>query len=158
MSAALRLLAIMVVLPLGLFAQASNRPDFSGTWNLDLPRSRFGDIPEPKSLVIQIAHREPQIRILAVTTTDKGEERETLELTTDGKQHALVAPGPPCVATARWDQLSRARLIVEVNCADNSRSRHFILGAKGKILTTVRRITDRSGEKKVYEFFYRQGN
>jgi hypothetical protein len=62
------------------------------------------------------------------------------------------------VATARWDQLSRARLIVEVNCADNSRSRHFILGAKGKILTTVRRITDRSGEKKIYEFFYRQGN
>jgi hypothetical protein len=158
MSVALRLLAIMVVLPLGLFAQVANKPDFSGTWQLDQLRSRFGDIPQPKSLVIQIEHREPLIRILTVTTTDKGEARETLELTTDGKQHARIAPGPPCVATARWDRWTGTRLVVEVNCAGNSRSRRFTLGAKGRILSTVLTILDRSGEKKAYEFFFRQGS
>ena len=52
MSTTLRLCAIVVFLASGLFAQKSNKPDFSGTWQLDLQRTRFGDVPQPKSMVI----------------------------------------------------------------------------------------------------------
>ncbi|MBI4907849.1 MAG: hypothetical protein HY820_29765 [Acidobacteria bacterium] len=156
MSVALRLCAMTVVLGLGLLAQKPNKPDFSGTWQLDLLRTRFGAVPPPKSLVIRIEHRDPQIRILAITTTDKGETRETLELTTDGKQLSQLEQGQPCMAAARWDQWTGTRLVVDVNKGSTSRSRRYTLGTKGKSLTTMLTLKDGSGEKKVYEFFLRQ--
>jgi len=55
---------------------------------LDLDRSRFGQIPAAKGLVIQIEHHEPKIRIVSITTTEKGETRDVLELTTDSKLYA----------------------------------------------------------------------
>ncbi len=157
MSRALRLCAIVVISACVLFAQKSNKPDFSGTWQLDLQRTRFGNVPPPKNMVIQFEHHEPRVRIVVVTTTEKGEQREILELTTDGTQHACVEQGQPCSASASWDQWTGTRLVVEVKRADNTRSRRFTLGKLRKILTTVFTVTDSSGEKKAYEFFYRQG-
>lgn len=158
MNVALRLWVMLVVLALGIFAQESEKPDYSGTWQLDLDRTRFGEISQPKSLVIQIEHREPQLRIQMVTATGKGEVRETLELTTDGEQHAQTGRERPCTATARWDQWSGARLVVEDDCSGNPRSQRFTLISKGKILTTLLTVMDGSVEKKAYEFFLKQGS
>jgi hypothetical protein len=156
MSVAPRLWAILAVMALGLSAQKSNKPDFSGTWQLDLQRSRLGNVPPPKSLTIQIEHNEPQIRIFTVTTNETGETNETLELTTDGKQHAYTLQGQTCAASARWHWWRGQRLVVEVNCPGNSRSRRFTLGAEGRMLTTVLTIRDRSVENKAYEFFFKR--
>jgi hypothetical protein len=158
MRVALRLWTMAVVLALALFAQKSNKPDFSGTWQLDVQRTRFGEVPQPKSLVIQIEHHEPQIRILTVTTTEKGEARETLDLITDGKEHAQTTQGQPCVASARWDQWTGTHMVIEESCAGNLVSRRFTLGTKGRILTTILTVKDRSREQKAYEFFFRQGS
>lgn len=156
MSAALRLFVMVFVLAFGLFAQKSNKPDFSGTWQLDLQRTRFGEVPQPKHLVLQIEHREPEIQILMTTTTDDGDTRETLKLTTDGKQYAHTVQGRACMASAQWYWWQGRRLVVEVNCAGNSRSRRFTLGPMGGILTTILTVNDRSGEKKAYEFFFKK--
>ncbi len=156
MGIALRLGATALVFALGLFAQKPNKPDFSGTWQLDLLRTRFGNLPQPKKLVLQIEHREPLLRILTITTTAQGETRETLELTTDGVQHTQAVHGQPCTATARWDQWTGSRLVVEVNGTGTFLSRRFNVGTKGKILTTVLTVKDRSGEKKANEFFFKQ--
>jgi hypothetical protein len=156
MVVALRLWTMMIVLAMALSAQASKKPDFSGTWELDLQRTRFGKVPQPKSLLIQIEHHEPEIRVVTVTTTDKAESSKTLDLTTDGKPHSRVVEGQLCAATAHWDQWTGTRLVAEEKCTGSSVSRHFTLGGKGKILTTVLTLSDGSGQRKAYEFFFRK--
>lgn len=147
---------MLVVTALGLCAEQPSKPDFSGTWQMDLQRTRLGKIPPPKSLVIQIEHHEPQIRILTITTTETGETRETLELSTDGKQHNCSVNEQTCTASARWHWWRGQRLVVEVDCPGVSRSRRLTLGAKGRMLTTVLTVRDGSGENKAYEFFTKQ--
>ncbi len=155
MTIALRLCVLFSVFVPHVVAQTP-KPDFSGTWQLDVQRTRFGEIPPPKSLLIQIEHHDPQIRIVTITTTDDGETRETLVLTTDGQPHNYTLQDQPCSATARWDAWRGERLIAEVKRPGSLLSRRFSLGAKGKILTTVLTIKDNSGEKKAYEFFFKQ--
>lgn len=156
MGVALRLCAVAIVLTIASFAQKPDKPDFSGTWQLDVQRTRFGAVAQPHSLVIQIEHHEPQVRILTVAVNDKGEEREMLDLTTNGKQHALTLDGKACTANAHWHWWSGKRLVVEVNRPGSYVSRRFTLGANGKILTTILTVKDGSGEKTAYEFFFRQ--
>jgi hypothetical protein len=146
------------LLTLGVLAQTVGKPDLSGTWQLDLQRTRFGDALQPKSLTIQIDHHEPQIQIVTVTTTEGGEVREAMELTTDGKPHGLISQGRECRSAAHWDDWNGTRLVVDLECAANSRSRRFALGTKGRILTTVLTTKDPSGEHKVYEFYFRQND
>jgi hypothetical protein len=155
MNTALQGCALGVVLVWGLIAQTPGKPDFSGTWQLDLERTRFGQVPQPKHLVIQFEHHEPQLRMITVATTAAGERRETLELTTDGKPQPFTLHGQPCTAAARWDQWSGARLVIEEICAGTTVNRRFMVGTKGKILTTVLTVKDNVGEKKAYEFFSR---
>lgn len=156
MNVAMRLNVLGLVLAFGLLAQQANHPDFSGTWRLDPQLTRFGGVPQPKNLVLQIEHREPEIQILMVTTTDKGETRDTLKLTTDGKQYARTGQGQPCMASARWHWWEGRRLVVEDNCQPVARSRRITMGSQGKFLTTILTAKDASGEKKAYEFFVRQ--
>ncbi len=158
MNAGLRLSATTALLALGVLAQTSGKPDLSGTWQLDLQRTRFGEALQPKSLAIQIDHHEPKIHIVTVTTTENGQVRETMELTTDGKPHELMSQGRECRSTAHWDEWSGSRLVVDLECAATSRSRRFALGTKGRILTTVLTTRDSSGEQNVYEFYFRQGD
>lgn len=156
MNVALRLTGLALVLVFGLLAQKADKPDLSGTWQLDLKLTRFGELPQPKNLVLQIEHREPEIQILTVTTTRTGDTRETLKLTTDGARHEHSVQGQPCTATAQWHWWEGRRLVVEVKCQEVSHQRRYTLGTGGKILTTVLTMTDKSGEKKAYEFFFKQ--
>lgn len=63
------------------------KPDFSGTWNLDVAKSDFAGAPAPDSIVHVIVHKDPSLKI---TTTQKGPQGEltnTRTLTTDGKEN-----------------------------------------------------------------------
>jgi len=156
-----RMAAIMAAWAIGLLAQQAGKPNFSGSWQLDPLRTRFGNIPQPQSLVIQIEHQEPKIRIVTITTTASGEAREMLELVTDGKPRTLTIEGHPCTATARWDWWSGTRLTVEAQREGPQgrlfHSRRFTLSPKGAYLTTILTVKDKSGEKKAYEFSVKPG-
>jgi hypothetical protein len=148
------ILATVSLVSVAMSAQTTEKPDLTGKWQLDAERTRFGKLPQPKDLVIQIEHQEPQIRL--ITLMNNGAVRETLELTTDGKQYPHPVQGKECMASAAWDEWTGTRLRVEVNCPGSSSTRRFAAGTKGKILTTVLTVKDRSGEKKAYEFFFRE--
>ena len=87
---------------------------------------------------------------------DVRQTRETLELTTDRKEHAQTMYGQPCTASAYWDQWSGTRLIVEVKRPGKFESRRFTLGTKGKIVTTALTMKGSAGQRQAYEFFLRQ--
>jgi hypothetical protein len=145
---------------LSLGALAQTKPDFSGTWKLDLLRSRFGQIPEPKETVLKIEQQDPKLVITITNRGEGGETTETLDLTTDNAVHQETIGGQPATATAQWDQWTGKRLVWKVtqDTPDGPvvTTRRVKLGEKGKILTTVLSIKDKSGERKAYEFYVKQ--
>jgi hypothetical protein len=150
------LLALIAPLAFGSDPEKPAKPDFTGVWQMDVLRTRFSGIPQPKSMVMHIEHHEPQIRVTLVTTTKAGEKREVLELATDGKFLPAPAHGESCTAAARWDQFNNTRLDLDFQCPKVSENRRMTLGSKGKILTTVMIANDANTEKNAYEFFFKQ--
>ncbi len=61
------------------------KPDFTGTWRLNLERSRL-EIPAPSSLTVRIEHREPSFALSARHVYGERSRDVHFELTTDGKE------------------------------------------------------------------------
>jgi hypothetical protein len=141
-------------------ALSEEKPDFSGTWKLDLQLTRFNDVEPPKSLIMKIDHQEPRIKIRSETETKAGVVTESIELPTDGSEHQCKIDGQTALASANWDQWTGERLvwIVKRETPQGSMevTRRAKLGDKGKILTTVATIKTSGGEQKYNEFFVRQ--
>jgi hypothetical protein len=153
-------LLLMLALIAAPAAVCQDKPNFSGTWSLDLQMTRFNGVEPPKALVLKIDHQEPLIRIATETETKAGMTTESFQLATDGTTGECEVGGHPVVAAAHWDQWTGERLVwtVKRNTADGQVeiSRRAKLGDKGKILTTVATIKTPAGERKYYEFFVRK--
>ena len=63
---------------------AQTKPNFGGTWELNLGKSDLGGAPISK-LVVQIEHKDPVFKYTAKGVADGQDFEETETLTTDGK-------------------------------------------------------------------------
>jgi hypothetical protein len=63
------------------------KPDFSGTWHLDVAKSDFGGAPAPDSIVSVVEHKDPNLTITTTQKSQQGELTNTRNLTTDGKEN-----------------------------------------------------------------------
>ncbi|MEO7274012.1 MAG: hypothetical protein ABIX28_02065 [Vicinamibacterales bacterium] len=82
------------------------RPDFSGTWTLDLSRSIPSPLPPPESLATVIEHQDPTI---TSTVTQKGADGEVTSrttITTDGQENrntvSTTAGEVTLTSRSRW--------------------------------------------------------
>jgi hypothetical protein len=151
---------LVVALITAPVAVGQEKPDFSGTWSLDLQMTRFNGVEPPKALVLTIDHREPQISITSETETKAGMKTDSFQLATDGTPGDCRVSGQPAVTSARWDQWTGERLVWTVT-RDTAQgpveiSRLARLGDKGKILTTVVTVKTSAGEQKYYEFYVKK--
>lgn len=79
------------------------KPNFSGTWKLNLAKSDFGIVPPPESQTSIIEHNDPAIKMSVSAVTAQGKMDYSVESTTDGKETA-VKMGPRDVKLAfTWD-------------------------------------------------------
>ena len=145
----------------GTLAQDKSKPNFTGTWVLDPLRSRFIKGAEPTSGTLTIDHQSPRIRLEVASVGASGTENNyVLDLTTDGVETTAEINGANCTATATWGSWTGKRLLVVTKCGgpDGSvtASRRLTLGSRGKLLTTVLTISDKSGTKKANEFYMRK--
>jgi hypothetical protein len=67
-----------------LLAAAQSKPNFSGTWQLNVAKSDLGGAAITK-LVVDVEHKEPMFKYTAKGIADGQEFEETETLTTDGK-------------------------------------------------------------------------
>ncbi len=80
----LAMLSFSFILP--LTAQEVSKPNFSGTWKLNLKKSML-QIPAPSSTTFYIVHKDPKFHL--TRTHVYGEKKDTwsIDLTTNGKEH-----------------------------------------------------------------------
>jgi hypothetical protein len=98
-----------LVTTLGVFALAASlaaqsKPNFSGTWTLNVTKSDFGPLPPSSSRVDVIDHSDPSLKIHTVDDGAQGKLDYTLSMATDGKEVTNNAGGGTEVKnTAAWE-------------------------------------------------------
>ena len=73
----------------------SDKPDFSGRWEIDKARSNRPDISEEV-----IEHGDPK---LVITTTPATGEKFAIRLSTDGKENLNIVGGREMTARTTWE-------------------------------------------------------
>lgn len=131
----------------GIFAcvgMAQSKPDFSGTWNLNVTKSDFGPVPGPSSETLVITQAGPQVKESAKFEDDQGKQGYDLTFTTDGTEVVYPADSAPHIGIVTLQKLKAnwqgtALVVTEVlkyqEDADVTGTISRSLSADGKVLT-----------------------
>jgi len=117
-----------------------SHPDLSGTWNLDIPKSNFGQGQPPASEVDTITESGDSMKIVAAQKGGMmGDTNNTETFTTDGKPSTWDGMGNTKVnGTAQWDGNN---LVVDAKTSfqgsDVTIKQTYSLSADGKTLMCV---------------------
>jgi hypothetical protein len=98
-----RLASISILIGLSwvsVFAQ--QKPDFSGTWKLNVAKSDFGPLPGPESRTDVITHKEPSLSNSVTAQSAQGKQEYTVNYTTDGKEVQNKVGPRDIKSTLKW--------------------------------------------------------
>jgi hypothetical protein len=152
--------AIVAALSVTAFATsmfAQSKPNFSGTWKLNVAKCDFGPLPAPDSRVDVIVHDDPTIKDDITQTGGQGDFTGTINYTTDGKE-ATNKMGPREVkSTLGWEG---SHLVVNsklmLNDAEITIKSVWTLSDDGKTLTQDAHINSPMGELDTKTVFDKQ--
>jgi hypothetical protein len=81
------------------------RPDFSGTWTLNVVRSDYGPFPPPARRIDVVEHREATLKVTRREVSNSGEERvRQWACTTDRVECTNTIGGTLVKSTIRWEE------------------------------------------------------
>jgi hypothetical protein len=131
------------------------KPNFSGTWKLNVAKSDFGVMPAPEFRTDIIDHHEPALKVTTSTNGAEGKQDFTITLSTDGKEAVNTIMGSEVKSIAAWDGPT---LVVtsklRFNDTDVTIKSVYVLGDDGKTLNVNSHIASAMGEmdqKYIYE-------
>jgi hypothetical protein len=84
-------------------AFAADKPNFSGSWEMDVSKSDFGGSPPPDSFKRKIEHSEPSLILTDEQVSPLGTEKVVRTYTTDGKETSYQWMGGDVKSAAHWD-------------------------------------------------------
>jgi hypothetical protein len=117
-------------------ASSGSRPNYSGTWKLNLDKSDFGPMPPSNSRTDVIEHSDPALKIHTVDDGAQGKQDYTINMMTDGKEADNSVAGMTVKNTANWEG---ANLIVgtklDLQGTDVNVKTTWLLSPDGKTLT-----------------------
>jgi hypothetical protein len=139
-------IAFLIALPAAA-AFAQQKPDFSGTWKLNVAKSDFGVLGGPDSRTDVITHKEPSLTDDVTSEGAQGKQQYTVKYTTDGKE-ATNQVGPREIkSTLKWDG---SNLVISskfmYNDAEVLGQATWALSADGKTLTINVHYTSSLGD------------
>src|SRR3984893_4652144 len=150
--------AIVAVLSVTAFATsvvAQSKPNFSGTWKLNVAKSEFGPLPAPTSRTDVIEHNDPNLKDGVTADTAQGKQEYTANYTTDGKEVTNKMGPREVKSTAAWEGNN---LVVNSKTSFNDNDitikSSWSLSDDGKTLTQNVHFTSPMGEadqKMIYE-------
>jgi hypothetical protein len=136
-------------------AAASGKPNYSGTWKLNVGKSDFGPVPGPDTRTQKIDHKDPAIKVSNDEEGPMGKQNWEFSLVADGTEvtvkmgdrdvkNALSWEGGNIVVTTKL-QYEGSDVVIKST---------YLLSADGKVLTVNAHITSPMGEfdqKLIYE-------
>lgn len=136
-----------VIALVSISAAAQQKPDFSGTWKLNVAKSDFGALPGPESRTDVITHKDPSLTDEMTAEGPQGKQQATIKYTTDGKE-ATNQMGPREVkSTLKWEGnnlLISSKFLY--NEAEVNAQANWSLSADGKTLTINAHYASPMGE------------
>jgi hypothetical protein len=155
----------VAVLCLLQIASASSKPDFSGTWVMDVNRS-FSNPPGLEQ-TLTVVHTGDQIKVDAKLKTQQGEQTINETYTLDGKETEFAPPGAQPGAKgkrkASWLPDGRGALIEDVVTSDSPNGpvtrktmRKWTLSADGSTLTVDYYFDDQRGSFEAKRVFVKK--
>ena len=133
----------------GLGAQDA-KPDFSGTWTLDVSRSVPGPLPAPESLDVVIEHQDPSITSTLTQKGPDGVSTSKTTITTDGQENRNVIRSEEGEVTltsrSRWS--GRSLLIAASTTLEGTPigvTETWTLSADGREMTVSRAFSSDQG-------------
>jgi len=94
-------ITFLVGLSLGT-ASAQQKPDFSGTWKLNVAKSDFGVLPGPTSRTDVITHKDPALSYTYTAEGPQGKQEGKITYTTDGKEAVNKMGEREIKSTLKW--------------------------------------------------------
>ena len=143
-----RLLCItfLIALPL-VSAFAQQKPDFSGTWKLNVAKSEFGMLPGPTSRTDVITHKDPSVLDSVTAESAQGKQEYTISYTTDGKEVVNKVGAREIKSTLKW---AGSNLVISskflYNEAEVTSEANWALSPDGKTLTVNVHFVSPMGE------------
>jgi len=126
---------------------AADKPNFSGSWKMDLTKSDFGGAPPPDSFSRKIEHNEPVVILTDDQTSALGPEQAVRKYTTDGQETTYQWMGSDVKSAAHWEDNSLV-IIGKVNAGgtDLIVTSTLTISADGKTLTERDKIAAAGNE------------
>ena len=150
MSNLTRLLVLLTLTFSAAVLCAQTKPNFTGTWELNVAKSDLGGAPITK-LTVQIDHNDPVFKYTAKGTADGQDFEETETLTTDGKASADSHGNQ---VAAHWEGTTLAGVVIATDGTPLYESK-MTLSADGK--TAFRDFARTGGDpQKRHEIFEKQ--
>jgi len=97
------ILATLAVAALAVTAAAQTKPNFSGTWKLNVSKSDFGPLPAPDSETDNFKQTEAGIKDDVSANTQQGKQDYTLTYNFDGSETVNNPGGLEIKSKAKWD-------------------------------------------------------
>ena len=133
------------LLPLTAFAQ--QKPDFSGTWKLNVTKSDFGPAPGFDNRTDVITHKDPSLTVSSNSDGALGKLQYTANYTTDGKEVVNKFADREFKSTVKWQD---DNLVVNskfnFNDTDITAVATWALATDGKTLTINAHFSSSMGE------------
>jgi hypothetical protein len=132
---------------IGQDTKPAAKPNFTGTWKLNVEKSDFGPTPAPQSMVDKVDHQESSLKIISTRVDGGTESTANLSLTTDGKEGTNTVHGSEVRSKLKWDG---AALLIDSSISVDgnalSLKDKWTLSQDGKTLTILRHYAGPEGE------------
>jgi hypothetical protein len=131
------------------------KPNYSGTWKLNVSKSDFGPIPGPDSRTDVIEHNDPTLKVSTAQDGAQGKQEYTLNMTTDGKEATNTPGGLEVKSIGGWEA-NNLVMNIKLRLQDNDVAvkATWLLSEDGKTLTQNQHLSTAMGEldqKMVFE-------
>ena len=130
--------------------RAADKPNLSGTWKLNLSKSKLSDgspVPYYNEFIHEIDHREPRFRLTERIKPAQGDPRVVeWNLTTDGKEYDTKVADNPGKVSGMWDgDRLVTRIVYQESGAEYRVVRKSVLSGDGKTITADWEVTTPGG-------------
>ena len=122
---------------------AAQNANFSGTWHLNLSKSRWGSKPKPVNVVLDIEHKDPALKYKGTVTQSPENTRDfSFEGAIDGKEYPMTSAVGSGVAVLRRVNASTIEMEFRSSDGKSTETTRTFLSSDGKVLT--RAISEKS--------------